>query len=387
LREPWQLHAFYLLFGFTFGGCGLVPISTIVARWFNVRRPQALAIASTGLSLGGVVLTPLSALAIKQLGLAGAAPWLGLAFFLGVVPATALIVRPRPQAMGLEPDGAERRSDGAAATLPGIPFSQAWRTRYYVAVTGAYVFALGAQVGGIAHIYRLASIRADDQVAALAVALFAAISLAGRLASGWLMMSVPLRAFALALMAIQAIGLALLAHAVSGPGILVATAFFGLTSGTILMMQQLLLADAFGTREYGRIYSVSLLLTVIGVAAGPAHGGRNTPGAGGDGSAFLALARASLIGIGSSSASVPGVRASPDTASPTKQGSGATPSPVRTVARIALSAFARCTIRSGATCVVIQRAAARCARLSSTPTQSASAETSVPASLNQRGNP
>jgi MFS family permease len=296
LREPWQLYAFYLLFGFAFGGCGLVPISTIVARWFNVRRPQALAIASTGLSLGGVVLTPLSALAIKQLGLSGAAPWLGLTFFLGVVPATALIVRARPQAMGLEPDGAARRSDGKPTVLPGIAFGEAWRTRYYAAVTGAYVFALGAQVGGIAHIYRLANTRADEHVAAVAVALFAAVSLAGRLASGWLLMKVALRAFSLALMASQAIALALLAYAASGLAILAATALFGLTSGTILMMQQLLLADAFGTREYGRIYSVSILLTVIGVAGGPALVGLISEAAGGYTLAFLAIAAASLLG-------------------------------------------------------------------------------------------
>jgi MFS family permease len=295
LREPWQLYAFYLLFGFAFGGCGLVPISTIVARWFNVRRPQALAIASTGLSLGGVVLTPLSALAIKQLGLSGAAPWLGLTFFLGVVPATALIVRARPQAMGLEPDGAARRSDGKPTVLPGIAFGEAWRTRYYAAVTGAYLFALGAQVGGIAHIYRLANTRADEHVGAVAVALFAAVSLAGRLASGWLLMKVALRVFSLALMASQAIALALLAYAASGLAILAATALFGLTSGTILMMQQLLLADAFGTREYGRIYSVSMLLTVIGVAAGPALVGLISEAAGYT-SAFLTIAGASLIG-------------------------------------------------------------------------------------------
>jgi MFS family permease len=296
LHEPWHLYAFYLLFGFAFGGCGLVPISTIVARWFNVRRPQALAIASTGLSLGGVVLTPLSAIAIKQLGLAGAAPWLGLAFFLGVVPATALIVRARPQAMGLEPDGIDRRSDGADSVLPGVPFGEAWRTRYYAAVTGAYVFALGAQVGGIAHLYRLANTRADEHVAAIAVALFAAVSLAGRLASGWLLMKVSLRAFSLALMASQAATLALLAYAESRLAILAGTALFGLTSGTILMMQQLLLADAFGTREYGRIYSVSMLLTVAGVAAGPALVGLISEAAGGYTLAFLAIAAASLLG-------------------------------------------------------------------------------------------
>jgi MFS family permease len=296
LREPWHLHAFYLLFGFAFGGCGLVPISTIVARWFNAHRPQALAIASTGLSLGGMVLTPLSALAIKQLGLAGAAPWLGLAFFLGVVPATALIVRPRPQAMGLEPDGATRQTDGAPTTLPGIRFAEAWRTPYYAAVTGAYVFVLGSQVGGIAHLFRLGNTRADEQTAALAVALFAALSLTGRLASGWLLMKVSLRAFSLVLMLTQALALALLASAASRLGILAGTALFGLTSGTILMMHQLLLADAFGTREYGRIYSVSMLVTVTGVAAGPALVGLISEAAGGYTAAFLAIAGASLVG-------------------------------------------------------------------------------------------
>jgi MFS family permease len=296
LREPWHLHVFYLLFGFAFGGCGLVPISTIVARWFNVHRPQALAIASTGLSLGGMLLTPLSALAIKQLGLAGAAPWLGLAFLLGVVPATALIVRPRPQAMGLEPDGAARRLDGAPTTLPGTPFGVAWRTRYYAAVTGAYVFVLGAQVGGIAHLYRLGNTRADEHIAAVAVSLFAALSLTGRLASGWLLTNVSLRAFSLALMFTQALALALLAYAASRPAILAGTALFGLTSGTILMMQQLLLADAFGTREYGRIYSVSMLVTVAGVASGPALVGLISEVAGGYTPAFLAIAAASLFG-------------------------------------------------------------------------------------------
>jgi MFS family permease len=296
LHEAWHLYAFYLVFGFAFGGCGLVPISTIVARWFNVRRPQALALASTGLSLGGVVLTPLSALAIKQLGLSGAAPWLGLAFFLGVVPATALVVRARPQAMGLEPDGVERRSDGAPIALPGVPFARAWRSHYYAALTGAYVFVMGAQVGGIAHIYRLANTRADEHVAAIAVAVFAAVSLAGRLASGWLLMRVSLRRFSLALMTSQAVALAVLAHAASGAGILAGTALFGLTAGTLLMMQQLLLADAFGTREYGRIYSVSMLLTVAGVAGGPTLVGLISETTGGYTLAFLAIAAASLLG-------------------------------------------------------------------------------------------
>ena len=55
---------------------------------------------------------------IERLGLAGAAPWLGLALFLGIVPVTLLVLRPSPGAMGLEPDGvapADARRQRAAA--------------------------------------------------------------------------------------------------------------------------------------------------------------------------------------------------------------------------------------------------------------------------------
>ncbi len=51
LQRPWQLYAFHLVYGFCYGFCGLVPATTIVARWFEARRALALSIASTGLSL------------------------------------------------------------------------------------------------------------------------------------------------------------------------------------------------------------------------------------------------------------------------------------------------------------------------------------------------
>ena len=39
--------------------------------------------------------------------------------------------------------------------------------------------------------------------------------------------------------------------------------------GNSLMMHPLLLAERFGTRDYGRIYSTSQLVTVMGVAGCP----------------------------------------------------------------------------------------------------------------------
>ena len=48
LSRTWELFAFHVVFGFCYGCCGLVPATTIVARWFEARRPLALSIASTG---------------------------------------------------------------------------------------------------------------------------------------------------------------------------------------------------------------------------------------------------------------------------------------------------------------------------------------------------
>jgi len=180
LQRPWQLYAFHLVYGFCYGFCGLVPATTIVARWFEARRALALSIASTGLSLGGVLITPLCAFLIQRWGIAGAAPWLGLTFFLGVVPVTAAVVRSSPQEMGLVPDGSKFAQRGSSIALPrNVSYAQARRSRFFLGVTAAYLFGLGAQVGAITHLFRLASTRESPGIAALALALLASASVVG----------------------------------------------------------------------------------------------------------------------------------------------------------------------------------------------------------------
>jgi MFS family permease len=299
LREPWQLFAFYIVFGLAYGGCGLVPTTTIVARWFETRRALALSIASTGLSLGGVIFTPISALLILNLGLAGAAPWIALAFFLGVVPVTVLIVRASPQAMGLEPERMAQSAGGNALHVAAsIPFLSVLKSRFFVTTAAAFLFALGAQVGGIAHVYRLANTRADVETAAAAVAVLAVSSLVGRLAVGWMLARISSRTMTFALMIVQTATLALMAYAFGAQLILIAVALFGLTTGSMLMMQPLLLAEAFGVRYYGRIYSVSQLVGVFGYGLGPALAGFLYEAAGGAYTIpYLAMAAGTLVGV------------------------------------------------------------------------------------------
>ena len=44
---------------------------------------------------------------------------------------------------------------------------------------------------------------------------------------------------------------------------------FGLTVGSTLLMQPLLVAEAFGVRSYARVYSITSLVTAAGIALGP----------------------------------------------------------------------------------------------------------------------
>ncbi|MDX2204098.1 MAG: MFS transporter [Hyphomicrobiaceae bacterium] len=286
-----QLFLFHFVFGLCHGSASLVPLMTVVARWFEARRSLAFSIGSTGLSLGGVVITPFVAHFVREAGLAAAAPWLGLGLFLGVVPAAVLILRPSPQSLGLEPDGGfKAEGQRKAPPRPVVPFAQAVRSRIFYAVSAAYFLQLGAQVGGISHIYRLGSTRAGFEAAAMAVSAMAACSTLGRLAGGWALMKVPSSAFAMSMMAGQVAALMLLAVADSTATIVASAVLFGLTMGNSLMMHPLLLAERFGTRDYGRIYGLSQMMVVLGMAAGPALVGVLHDFAGGYRSAFLAIA-------------------------------------------------------------------------------------------------
>ena len=62
------LYLAYLVFGVGFACTSLLPGTTLVTRWFARRRGMALALATTGLSAGGVFITPLSARLVASRG-------------------------------------------------------------------------------------------------------------------------------------------------------------------------------------------------------------------------------------------------------------------------------------------------------------------------------
>ena len=206
------LYLAYLVFGVGFACTSLLPGTTLVTRWFARRRGMALALATTGLSAGGVFITPLSARLVASRGIAGAAPWLAAAYLLGILPLAMLLMRPRPEAMGLHPDGDAAATHPLATSLP-IDVRSAIRSRFFLLVTAAYTFAMVAQVGAITHHFKLVNDRVGPAVAATAVSMVAGGSICGRLAAGWVLSRVPLRPFSVVLLVVQGLMLGALAVA------------------------------------------------------------------------------------------------------------------------------------------------------------------------------
>ena len=295
-----QLYLFYVLLGVGHAFCALIPGTTLIARWFARRRSVALSTASTGLSVGGILITPWSAGLIDRLGFDGAVPWISLVYVLGILPITWALIRPSPESLGVGPDGdaLQREEDGTPAQPDGVAFGPAMRSRFFIFCTLAYIFAMMAQVGALTHQFRLVATRTgSDDTGALAIAVMAGASIVGRLIGGWALTYIPSKPFVQVLMVVQAGALCFYAISDSATGLIAASALFGATVGNLLMMQPLILAEAFGLKAYARIYSVSQLATTLGVACGPALVGLLNEATESYAAGFYAIAGGSLVAL------------------------------------------------------------------------------------------
>ena len=262
------LYCFFAIFGAGFALAGLVPGTAVVARWFNIKRSVALSIATTGLSVGGIAITPFASRLIDDRTLSGAGPTMALAWLVGVIPIAMLLVRTSPLPLGLTPDGLPAAAPGSRSTM-GATFLEARSTRFFIFLAITYALIFTAQVGALAQLFNVATERVDKATAAAALSTMALSSVVGRLIGGVLVTRISALKMTGVLILSQAAALAFLAVATTRPLLLLGSSLLGLSVGNLLMLQPLLLADAFGVVEYSRIYSYSQLFGTAGVAAGP----------------------------------------------------------------------------------------------------------------------
>lgn len=298
VTELWQLFACYAVMAVGFAAAGLVPATTVVTRWFVTKRSVALSVASTGLSAGGILITPAMKWSIDEYGLAATTPWLGALFVVGTVPFALWLLRSDPAADGWLPDGERVRPDVAAVAPTGTPFAEARRSRFFLLVSLGYVFTLGSQVGALQQLVKLVEERTDSRTASAATLVVAVFSVIARLIGGRAVSRVPMVMFTVALCVLQMAAVTTLAFAQTTATLFIAIALFGASVGNILMLQPLLIAERFGVLDYPRLFSRSQLWGLLGTAGGPLLLGYLHDESGGYRTAYLVAGALSAIGAG-----------------------------------------------------------------------------------------
>ena len=111
--QPWHL---YLTLGVLVGGgsicLGYSGQSLFLPNWFVRRRGLAMSIAFAGVGVGSVILLPWMQVLIERAGWRAACWTLGILVLLILAPIN-LLLRKRPEDMGLRPDGDAAPTDAA----------------------------------------------------------------------------------------------------------------------------------------------------------------------------------------------------------------------------------------------------------------------------------
>ena len=256
----YELYVLFTLFGIGNTGVSIVVATSLITQWFpDERRSVALSISSTGLSLGGVLITPYTAYLFDKSGIFSAMPLLGVIFVVGIVPIVMLFVRPSVTSQKVK----ELKQDFE------IEYLQVVKSRFFICVTAAYVLIMAAQVGGIAHLYNRANALGGLDVAAGSIQALTLASISGRLLGGWLLTRIPIRPFLFFNLLIQLSGLFLIGFSEISEVAILSSILFGFSVGNLLMLQPLWLAEIYSTNIYPKVFALSNAFSVVGVAFGP----------------------------------------------------------------------------------------------------------------------
>jgi OFA family oxalate/formate antiporter-like MFS transporter len=306
-----SLGQFYLLrgVGFTVGsvGIGNLVVNVTLAKWFVRHRGIAMSVAAMGISLGGVIVTPLVQLLINLYGWRQTWVILGVAVWVIILP-LAFVMRRMPEDYGLLPDG--DRADGPPRP-PGRPNASAvsevdWTRGEAVRTPALWLLILAygtANVGLGALLFHMVPFLTDSGFSAGRAALmFSTQSWAALLSKplwGLLMMRVHARylsAVAFVVSALTITGLIAVAAEGSAAGVVVLLALYGLGIGGTVPLQETVWASYFGRRHLGAIRAVAMPFAILFSALGPKFAARLYDRTGSYTAAFLIFAGFWLAG-------------------------------------------------------------------------------------------
>ena len=301
----WQLYAIYFIMALGFSCTSLVPANTLITNWFIRKRGFAMSLTNTGLSAGGIILVPLASYLITRWGLQTALPILGAIYGVVVLGCTSFI-KQRPSDINQFPDGIPPQAGSGQNNSSAISYSaqmrvwtrrQAIGTSTFWAIVAAFLLTLAGQIAFLMHQISFLSRYLGVSGAATAVSITAGASIIGRLWLGTFVDRCDKRYVTMVCFLIQGAAMFTLAHFQHVVILYLGTLAFGLTMGSIIMMQSLIIGECFGLVSFATVSGLAGVFTMTGAAFGPSIAGFIFDATGSYQMAFTIFAAMSAVAI------------------------------------------------------------------------------------------
>ncbi|UFJ40789.1 MFS transporter [Brevibacillus humidisoli] len=270
---------FFMLRLFGQGSMTLLP-STLVPQWFLRYRGRALSIMGLGGLIGASVFPPLNNWLFELIGWRGTWQVLGAMLILIFVPLAFLLIRNKPEDVGMLPDGQphpdsdHQAVDKSSRSHPVVEESwtvkEAMRTRAFwfllfcVVVPALVITGLTFQLFSILGEYGV-----GRTTTAFLLSFVPIVAFLAQLLSGFLVERIKVHAMLGFSFLLNIVAMLTLYYSATPAMIFVFAVLWGISQGLLSVTLQVIWPNYYGREHLGKIGSITATATVIGSAFGP----------------------------------------------------------------------------------------------------------------------
>ena len=267
IESVWQFWVLYALVGaLGLHELGQLTGPVVVSKWFVRLRGRALAIATLGTIVGGMVMAPIIGILISSLGWRSTWQILGITLLVVMVPPILMFMRRQPEDLGLRPDGDQEKPQplpagpGDSSPSSRQPAEVTWTLREAIHTRSLWLIIIAMNFGSLAasaqsiHIAPFLTEQEGLSIQAASLVLTARLFVASLLRIPWglLVERVPVRwclAISFACRSLGLLALVVLPYPANIPPFVVLSGF----GGALGLLQPMIFADYFGRTFQGTI--------------------------------------------------------------------------------------------------------------------------------------